>query len=235
MKTKIIYISLILLFISNCYSQSLKGVYTIQALKGIGDSEKLSSTAKKPLYFSYIHAKNKSLQELIDGGGVFVDSLYNDYDEAPGEKFVSKIVTISPDKAFVYKDFTSSTYKVFFDQDKKQTYIIDSLPNYQWSLVNESKTIAGYKCKKATTRKNIMNRHQNITAWYCEEIAINDGPKDFNGLPGFIIQIEINDTTLIKFEKLKIITNETLEITPPELKIEPITIKVYEENALNGK
>ena len=58
---------------------------------------------------------------------------------------------------------------------------------------------------------------------------------DFNGLPGFIIQIEIDDKTILKFEKIKIISNSPTEIVLPEIKTKPITIKEYETNTLNGK
>ena len=104
-----------------------------------------------------------------------------------------------------------------------------------WKLYDEETEILGYKCKKAITTKRIMNKTQNIVAWYCEEITINDGPMDFSGLPGFIMQIEINDTSILKFEKLKVVSKENSEIKLPEIAVKTITIKEYEENALNGR
>lgn len=228
MKLKILLSIAFYTFVSTCFSQTLKGVYTLQSLKGIGDSSELTERAKKPMYYSYIYSKNISLQELIDGGGTTVDTVYNEYKEAPGEKFASENITIRPNRAFTYKDLTTSNFKIFFDQNKVETYISDDLPKYDWNLTNENKIISGYKCKKATTKKKILNRTQNITAWYCEEITIADGPRDFSGLPGFIIQIEIDDLTVIKFEKLKFLSRETTEILLPEIAIKPITIKEYE-------
>ena len=221
---------------STYYSQTLKGVFSKQAINAVGDSNELTERVKKPVYFTYIYNKNKSLQELVVGdGGVFIDSVFNEHEEIPGKKFASEIITIKPKKGFYFKDFKLSNYKVYFDQNNKETYISDVLPKYEWDLINEDKLISGYKCKKATTIKKIANRTQNITAWYCEELAINDGPMDFNCLPGFIIQLEINNSTIIKFEKIKIISNEVTEITLPEIKTKSITIKEYETNSLNGK
>lgn len=221
---------------STCYTQTLKGVFSKQALNAVGDSNELTERVRKPVYFTYIYNKNKSLQELVEGdGGVFIDSVYKEHEELPGQRLASEIITIKPKKGFYFKDFKLSNYKVYFDQNNKETYISDVLPKYEWDLINENKIISGYKCKKATTIKKIANRTQNITAWYCEEIAINDGPMDFNGLPGFIIQLEINNSTIIKFEKIKIISNEVTEITLPEIKTKSITIKEYETNLLNGK
>ena len=235
MKVKKLFIVFFFAYFSNCLSQSIKGVYSRQAIKGVGDTSELSERAKKPLYFSYTFTKNKSLQELIEGGGTYIDTIYNEYKEVPGEKFASEAITIKPKKIFYYKDFSISNYRVYSEKNNNEIYISDNLPTYEWELENESKIISGYNCKKATTTKNILNKSQYITAWYCEDISINDGPMDFNGLPGFIIQIEIDDKTILKFEKIKIITNSTTEIVLPEIASKPITIKEYETNTLNGK
>lgn len=235
MKTKHSFFILLLFCGFICNSQTLKGVYSRQALKGVGDTSVLSEKAKKPMYFSYVYSENKSLQELIEGKGTSIDTVYKEYAEVPGEKFASEDITIMPKRGFYYKDFKSSNYKVYFNQNNTETYISDNMPKYEWNLINENKIISGYKCKKATTIKSILNKTQNIIAWYCEEITIIDGPMDFSGLPGFIIQIEINETSVMKFEKIKIIPNEKLEIKLPEIGVKPISIKEYENNTLNGR
>ena len=235
MQLKKLFSILFLIFISNSYSQTFRGVYYRQALKGVGDSSELNDKAKKPMYFSYIYSENKSIQELINGSGTTIDTIYKEYKEVPGEKFASTVETIQSKNTFYFKDFKTSNYRVYFDQNNKETYISDALPKYDWKLIDEQKVISGYKCKKAITTKRIMNKTQNIVAWYCEEITINDGPMDFSGLPGFIMQIEINDTSILKFEKLKVVSKENSEIKLPEIAVKTITIKEYEENALNGR
>ncbi len=59
-----------------------------------------------------------------------------------------------------------------------------TLPN--WKLIKGSDKVCGYDCKKATT----TFRGRNYTAWYAPEIAINEGPWKFWGLPGLILKIE---------------------------------------------
>lgn len=59
-------------------------------------------------------------------------------------------------------------------------------------LINETKEIAGYKCKKAIISDEEGNSYD---FWYTEEIkAIGDGQKYFGGnaIPGFPMQMEIN-------------------------------------------
>lgn len=55
-----------------------------------------------------------------------------------------------------------------------------------WNITPETKTIEGYKVQKATT--NFAGR--NWTAWFTNDIEIQDGPYKFYGLPGLILYIE---------------------------------------------
>lgn len=59
-------------------------------------------------------------------------------------------------------------------------------PEIKWALTNESDNICGYQCKKATA----SFRGRNWTAWYCENIPMDNGPWKFRGLPGLILKVE---------------------------------------------
>lgn len=56
----------------------------------------------------------------------------------------------------------------------------------KWSLKDEKKVVAGYKCKKAIC--HFAGR--DYIAWYTLEIPISEGPYKFSGLPGLIVKIE---------------------------------------------
>ncbi|GHT67714.1 hypothetical protein AGMMS50239_31390 [Bacteroidia bacterium] len=60
----------------------------------------------------------------------------------------------------------------------------EALPDMKWNLSNDTSTVCGYLCKKATT----SFRGRNYTAWYTQEIPVSDGPWKFNGLPGLILK-----------------------------------------------
>lgn len=71
-------------------------------------------------------------------------------------------------------------------------YLKDSLHVQNWTLIDdEPEDILGYTCKKAKTNF----RGRNYEALYTTEIAINNGPWKFGGLPGMILKItsESND------------------------------------------
>ncbi len=96
---------------------------------------------------------------------------------------------------------------------EKDFLIVDSLKPNNWKLSDETKTIASYVCKKATTmitpqQMNVRfgggggrNRNNTDTAapvkpkevelvvWYTESIPVSVGPDTYSGLPGAILEV----------------------------------------------
>ena len=62
----------------------------------------------------------------------------------------------------------------------------DSTANFNWELQNDTMTICGYVCHKAT----VDFRRKKWTVWYSEDIPVDAGPWKFNGLPGLIMGAE---------------------------------------------
>lgn len=91
-----------------------------------------------------------------------------------------------PSYEYVAKDLHKgiiTTYdKVFIDR----YYYTENIPDIRWKLENETKTICGYKCKKATANF----RGREWTAWYSPELLQNNGPWKFGNLPGLILKVE---------------------------------------------
>ncbi len=75
----------------------------------------------------------------------------------------------------------------------KDVIVHSSLPKNDWKLSDQSQKIAGYSCKLAT---KIKDNGQKIVAWYADQIPINDGPAEYWGLPGLILQLQISDRVL---------------------------------------
>lgn len=90
-----------------------------------------------------------------------------------------------------------------------------------WKLINESKKIGDYTCYKATrekTKQGINEEHKfTIEAWYCPELAMTYGPKEFNGLPGLILELKDTHHTFY-VENMKILNDSTITIKPLESK-----------------
>lgn len=58
----------------------------------------------------------------------------------------------------------------------------------KWKLLNTSKKIGKYNCYRATLLNN-NNKETKVTAWYTLDIPLAYGPKDYNGLPGIILEL----------------------------------------------
>ena len=66
------------------------------------------------------------------------------------------------------------------------SYYTEPTPKQDWQIKNETMTIVGYGCQKATC----IFRGRNYTAWFTVDIPISQGPWKFSGLPGLILKVE---------------------------------------------
>ncbi|AXE19749.1 GLPGLI family protein [Runella rosea] len=77
-----------------------------------------------------------------------------------------------------------------------QKFLIeDTLRRMPWKLAGETKKIQGYDCMKATMTNKVNN--QPIVAWFTEAIPVPSGPAGFGGLPGLILEVDVNDGDMI--------------------------------------
>ena len=56
---------------------------------------------------------------------------------------------------------------------------------YAWEVVDSTKTIKGFRCRKAT----LQHRGTTYEAWFTDEVPVFDGPYFFQGLPGLILEV----------------------------------------------
>lgn len=223
----------LLLFLQFCASaQTLRGVVTKENIRGYGDKTELSAEAKKLSYYQYQYSNGASLLELISEQGTKIDTSWVKDDRVKEGKLETTTATIKSHSSYHYKNFKTNVYRLEFSTKDRNlinvdTSIKDTIPIYTWALENTNQTIAGFNCKKATTINNVGARAINVTAWYCEDLPISDGPMAYSGLPGMILQLEIEKNTIIKFEKLKYFKNENIDIKAPENKTDMITLQEY--------
>ena len=97
--------------------------------------------------------------------------------------------------------------------------------NPVWSIKKEKKIISTFSCQKATT----TYKGRDWVAWFTSDIAINDGPYKFNGLPGLIIEIgDKKNEHIFKIVQIKIDNSIKINETPTNEK----TIKASQLNKL---
>lgn len=124
------------------------------------------------------------------------------------------------DNGELFKDFTTGKSIQLTELGAKQYIIEDSILKQRWKLSDETKTIAGHVCQKATTKQmqriagarvmtftggsshtdtttKLNNSPQtkeiDVIAWYATDIISPVGPENNGGLPGVILELDIND------------------------------------------
>jgi GLPGLI family protein len=214
MKHKILLVIFLITVTIQSYSQSIKGVLIQSFLTGRADdgNKDLSESDSKPFIYSYVYSNKKSLQKLMSENKSKIDTVYL---EKNGEKLVTTSEIINPSSRCYYKDYDSDVYKFTSTTNDEDLSIKETIIKYKWVLHNETKTINGFKCKKATTTNTYTGNNFPVTVWYCEEININDGPFDYSGLPGFIIEVYLGEYTKLSFEKL-VFNNNNYTIEEPK-------------------
>lgn len=71
----------------------------------------------------------------------------------------------------------------------EESYLVqDSTRKIDWKITTETRTIAGFECRKAV---GVICDSVYVVAFYTDEILVSGGPESFNGLPGMILGLAI--------------------------------------------
>ncbi|MFC0186534.1 GLPGLI family protein [Pseudarcicella hirudinis] len=128
----------------------------------------------------------------------------------------------------INRNFEKNTMTDLVDFLGKGYLIEDSLQTPKWKILNDLKDVAGHICMKAMVEDTV--KKQKIIAWFAQDIPLNAGPERLYGLPGMILELDINDGAVIieatKIE-LKKLGNE-MDL-PKKLKGKKLTEKGYQE------
>ncbi|MGA9213362.1 GLPGLI family protein [Kaistella sp.] len=142
----------------------------------------LDITKDKSIYRDYTSTAQDSIMkvqfEQMQKSGVFKD--FSKMVTMP--KFSEKVYKFYPDMKVQYVQRISSGFtpmNIGYNDDSK----------FNWKILNEKEKIGSYNTQKATTDFG----GRSWTAWFTSDIALQDGPYKFHGLPGLIVKIEDAD------------------------------------------
>ena len=124
----------------------------------------------------------------------------------------------------------------------KNFLVKDDLITYEWQMEQDTKMIGNYLCFKATTtierqarpemkfgRRSPEEREAEekkakelenvmevitVTAWYTLDIPVSNGPGDYWGLPGLILEVDAGDTKIF-CTKIVLNPKEQVSISEP--------------------
>jgi GLPGLI family protein len=108
-----------------------------------------------------------------------------------------------------------------------KSYVLeDSLKFYNWKIGNDIKDINGYICMNATTYDS--TKTQKIEAWFTTDIAVPAGPERFGGLPGLILEINIdNEAVIITPVTITLNKAQVLPKLPKKMKGKKISVLAF--------
>lgn len=105
------------------------------------------------------------------------------------------------------------------------------IESQNWKLTDEYKFIGKYKTFKAVKNKTVENSvgtfDFDIVAWYCPQLSGQFGPKEYNNLPGIILELKDTHFTFRALQ-IEIVQKDTIEI-------KPFKGKVFTEKEYNDK
>jgi GLPGLI family protein len=126
------------------------------------------------------------------------------------------------DKFVLIRDYKNKTTQDLVETLGKTYKIEDDAPKYRWKILNEIREIEGFLCMKAETTDTIKD--QVIHAWFTDKIPFYGGPEGFGGLPGLILEIDINNgSSLITATNIDLETAEVKLPIPKKMKGKEIT------------
>lgn len=123
-----------------------------------------------------VFKKEEKLEKPISSGGMTIKVMGND--DRVLYKNLSKHIYISKKNSF------DKLYRV-----------TDSLPDYHWKITKNSKPIGQYiaiEAKGETFKENRKGKKKKVevTAWFTPQIPIGNGPEEYSGLPGLILELK---------------------------------------------
>jgi GLPGLI family protein len=128
----------------------------------------------------------------------------------------------------IKRNFEKNTKTDIIEMLGKVYIVEDSLITPNWKILNDIKDVAGHICMKAMVEDTI--KKQKIVAWFAQDIPVSAGPERLYGLPGLILELDINNGAVIieatKIENKKLVQELDL---PKKMKGKKVNEAAYQE------
>jgi GLPGLI family protein len=224
MKNRILALMLLLSPAANMFAQSAEGVIIYE--QKINMHRRIQDEAMKAMVPEFRTVK---MQLSIKGP----ESLYKSFEEADDESTSEndgrtvRMVFRAPQNE-VYRHFDNKTLVELRELAGKKFLIQDSLKRMAWKLnPTITRKINGYECVQATTTQKetggavirINNggpagngpatppepKDVKVVAWFTQDIPSPAGPGNYGGLPGLVMEVDINEgETVISAAKVEL-------------------------------
>lgn len=218
---KKILLCLITISVMNCFGQTIYGriEYKIQS---IDFSSKSNETKIKNVMGDLLKEANKQMFiiEFNSSRSRFTlnTSLSTPSNNEQYKKTIAKIASNRFTSDFNY--YLDKKENVVILEKTNGALIKKKYDKKVWNITSESKMVDEYLCYKANYVKSYIGRdgkEKNITiiAWFAPSLPYAYGPKDYNGLPGLILELTEKETTYYA-SKINITKDKEVKIDFPK-------------------
>ncbi|MDX2134203.1 MAG: GLPGLI family protein [Saprospiraceae bacterium] len=99
------------------------------------------------------------------------------------------------DAYFIRRDFAGARQSDLLTVTGKTYLVEDSLRCPGWKILNDLKEVAGHVCMSASWVDTVKD--QSMVVWFALDIPSGAGPERLCGLPGMILEVDINNGALV--------------------------------------
>lgn len=222
-----ICISITLFFVMFVSAQNFQGVATYETKRNVDlkmDSTQVGNEQQEAIKVML----RKQFEKTYTLTFTKTESIYKEIKklDVPKAQQSGMIIKIGGADNILYKNIKNQTFVDAQEMFGKKFLIKDDIKKLVWKTEKETKMIGKYLCLKATLvdmiddydmsgNKKEKQKEQYITAWYTPEIPIANGPSDFDGLPGLILELHQGKMHYV-CSKIVMNPKEKIEIIAPK-------------------
>jgi len=215
------FLSIMLLIPILCFSQDFQGkayyMSKISVDKSWMDNPRFAS---RKSYMNDMIKRNTEKDYLLEFNST--ESTYKEIEklENEGQGFNWMANYVGENIGKIYKNAQDKISINETEMMGKFFLVTEDLENTKWKMSGESKNIGQYTCYKATYTKQVEEKvftfgswnqnnqtNQNkkpkkmrdveVVAWFTPDIPVSSGPSWYQGLPGLILEVSDDKTTIL--------------------------------------
>lgn len=135
----------------------------------------IAESIMKPTYYQLKLTANESEYKMVE-------KISNNQ---PSEGGMMVVVTPGSN-GVTYKNLAENQTIQTQNAFDKDFLVVDSIKTIDWKISRESTEILGYEVRKAEA---VISDDTTAVAWYAPKLQYKNGPDDYQGLPGLILEI----------------------------------------------
>ncbi len=226
LKRKIsLLIGLLLVTIGTIHAQNFQGIATYQSSRNMSGMEIKAEGVTEAMQKQLMEQMKKQFQREYELQFNLTESSWKEEESLDGGPATAssggmRISFSTAGGGITYKNTSENLYIQETTVFSKPFLVKDALEPYEWQMTDETKTIGNYTAYKAvykdiresrsisftsdsddkdkeSSESKVNMDTISVTAWYTPEIPVSQGPADYWGLPGLILELGDGSTTYL--------------------------------------